>query len=86
MVIWKFEAQTTDILRIKMPEGAKVIRVGTQKSFHICLWVLVDPEAPKVSRMFYVVGTGHPIPKLYLTLYLGTVFDGPYVWHVFGGN
>ena len=47
----------------------------------ICLWIEVDPEAPKVSQWFHIFGTGHTLqPDME---YLGSVLVGGFVWHIF---
>lgn len=63
-----------------MPKGARVIRVSAQMD-QICLWAIGDLDQPKVPRLFYVAGTGHPIPP---GEHLGSADCGPFVWHVFG--
>ena len=83
--IWKFEFPVNDVAWVRMPEGAKVLCVGTQQPNHICLWALVDPDTVVTERKFLVRGTGHELVAAGEN-YLGTVFDGPFVWHVFGDN
>lgn len=60
------------------PTGG-ILHVGMQRT--VTIWVTVDTAAPKVTRVFRVFGTGHPIPDDWLPV--GTCFDGPFVWHVF---
>jgi hypothetical protein len=43
---------------------------------------LESVETPMVSRYFIVAPTGGMLPDTELT-YLDTVFDGPFVWHIF---
>ena len=85
MTIWKYQLKRTDIQHIGMPSGAMVLHVGIQDS-EITLWAAVDPVRPTVRRPFAVVGTGHPCPTPDEAEYHGTVFDGPFVWHIFGGD
>lgn len=84
--IWKFPLDIADEVRVRMPAGAKVLSVGDQCGT-LCLWALVDPEAPKEMRHFIIHGTGHPVlPTPFGELvHLGTVvqFGGDFVWHVF---
>jgi hypothetical protein len=77
MNVWKY--QLGDDVTIELPEGAKILHVGMQ-GIYICLWCLVDPHAPRVERRFKVFGTGEYIDA---GEYIGTVMEGPYVWHVF---
>ena len=84
--VWKFEFSVNDDVILTMPEGAIIVAVGTQNPNKICLWAIVDPEADTEPRRFYVRGTGHPFPASLADKYVGTAFDGPFVWHVFGGE
>lgn len=68
---------------LDVPRGASPIRVEVQKD-QPCLWVFVpDTEAPRVSRRFAVVGTGHPAPEG--SGYVGSfhLLDGTFVGHLF---
>jgi hypothetical protein len=65
---------------IKMPKGATVIHAGPQGA-DICLWARVNPSADEEIRSFVVVGTGGAVDDA--AVHVGTVFQGPFVWHVF---
>ncbi len=80
MTIWKFQLDRREFQAIGMPVGARVLHVGIQES-EITLWAAVDPKAAIVLRNFAIVGTGHAIPDG--AEYRATVFDGPFVWHIF---
>ena len=74
---------TEIIPAITMPRAARPLSVGMQGQ-DLYVWALVDPEAPIAEHMFAVRGTGHPItPEVEQGDFVGTVFDGPDVWHVF---
>lgn len=79
--IWKFTFELADFTTVMMPEGANIIQVGTQSPGRITLWAEVDPTAEMVRHFFNVIGTGHKIPPA--CSYLGSAFDGPFVWHVY---
>jgi hypothetical protein len=82
MVIWKYELNY-GLQEVSVPIGAVVLSVGIQNS-EIMTWVLVDETAKKESRRFFVTGTGHVWPPMKgLPIFVGTVFQGSYVWHVF---
>lgn len=70
---------------IELPVGAKVVCVAMQRN-EPCLWALVSaPGTVTESREFKVVGTGSSnIDDT--DLYVGTIFDGPFVWHIFEVN
>ena len=78
--IWKFmlhpERDT------KMPKGAVLIHAHGQ-SQQICVWAVVDPDAPVVARRLMVYGTGHPCEEG--GVYVGTahIRGGSLVLHVF---
>lgn len=83
--IWKFELKNEGVQELKMPEGAEILTVQTQYE-KPCLWALVNPDAEKVSRGFFIYGTGHPVPKEpYPQKYIGTyqLSGGALVFHVF---
>lgn len=68
---------------VKMPRDAVVRHVGMQNG-DVTIWAEVLPDNPTVTRTFHVFGTGHPITtEPGSTDFVGTVFDGPFVWHVF---
>lgn len=80
--IWKYSLGYPEpqVREHALPRGAKVRHVAIQPTA-ICLWVEVDPDAPKELRTFHVIGTGHALPAGAIE-YLGTVHHDDYVWHV----
>lgn len=83
--VWKFPVHSdglTDSASVSLPANAKVIHVDIQNNV-LTLWAWVDPDAPVSARRILVRGTGHPAPAPWAATHLGTVFSGPYVWHVF---
>ena len=81
--VWKFRLAVIDSLELEMPEGATILHVHEQNTA-ICLWALVDPNAPTVARKFTIYGTGHPVPDAH-GAYVGTahMMDGQLVFHLF---
>lgn len=84
--IWKFELETTDRQKIKMPKGARIITVQTQNEAP-CLWAVVNCNYEMEDRIIEIVGTGHNInstPDSDL-IYLGTyqLRKGSLVFYVF---
>lgn len=57
--IWKYELEPETIINV--PVDAKPLAVQVQGG-QTCLWVLLDPDTPRVERKFLSFGTGHPIP------------------------
>jgi hypothetical protein len=88
--VWKYGVQwPADAFDLAMPEGAEVLTVQVQENGDsrlaaVCLWALVDPDAPQTVRRFRVVGTGHPVEGGALA-YAGTfqLASGALVFHVF---
>lgn len=81
MVIWKFVLDKP-ISEIEMPEWAKPLHFGIDPaSGKPALWARVNPEAPKETRSFVVVGTGSETPEN--GVYVATTIDGQLVWHLF---
>jgi len=66
---------------VEMPAGARVL-CAKPKDGGVYLWVLADPKAPFVTRVFEVMATGYStVPKG--STYVDTYFEGSFVWHVF---
>lgn len=59
--IWKFQLGMAEKASVKMPAGAKVIRVDGIDGF-LYLWAVVDPQQPMVQRDFVLFKTGAPMP------------------------
>jgi len=90
--IWKFQVPVTDISKIQMPVGARIMALKDTEGYgDIPVWAVVESDAPLVSRIFYIVGTGNPMTVLeeaHDYHYIGTVTQaqGALVWHVFDGG
>ena len=86
-VIWKFNLELIDEQKVLMPIDPLILTVQMQGD-NLCVWALVDPNLSKTNKMrtFYVVGTGHPVPKN--TRYINTVQEmgGKLIWHIFMEN
>ena len=69
--IWKYTLGVDTTLLI--PKGGKILSAAGQND-DVCIWVLVDPQAPEEPRFFTVYGTGHIIPdKRFRDSSLGTM-------------
>ena len=63
----------------EMPVGALILQCNMQgKDF--CMWALVDTDARIENRTFEVVGTGWELDED--MSYVGTCFEGSFVWHI----
>ena len=78
--IWKYPLKLTDEQVVRMPEGGEILTAQMQGGT-LCLWVLVNNEAPAQGRTIEVRGTGHPAPNG--CRYIATTQMGQLVWHVF---
>lgn len=67
---------------IHVPDGATFLHAGMQDEV-ITLWYRCSTEMEKLKVQVIVAGTGHNSADTIGATYLGTVFDGPYVWHIF---
>lgn len=76
--IWKYQVPWKGSLEIS--KGGKILFVGQQNGATI--WVLVDPTAETETRTFKIIATGEPFDATGM-VYLGTVFEGVFVCHVF---
>jgi len=83
--IWKFPLKITDGAQlVPMPKDAEVLCVDVQRGV-ICIWTLVESEAPTEIRKFRIYGTGHEMDINEDVVYIGSVqmLGGALVWHVF---
>lgn len=81
--IWKFPLQPAERQRISTPSEMAFLSLGKDGAGEICIWAAVDTKSANRMTEIVIVGTGKPLP--YVGTYLGTVMDGPFVWHVFTG-
>ena len=65
--------------------SGEILHVGCRDPRTVEFWAL-SADRPTTQRVFYVVGTGHPIPGGF-TAHIGTVIapGGQLVWHLLEG-
>ncbi len=85
-VIYKYEITAMDPIKsFGWPEGTKVVHVDSQAEGTMQLWVEIPDQHPAETileeRTFVVYGTGHHIVDK--DIYVGTVLDDPFVWHLY---
>ena len=81
--VFKYPLDVVDEQIVVMPHGAEVLAVNRQGDT-ICVWAIVDEDAAEEEYHFSIRGTGHPLPgPATKATHVGTVFQGPFVWHVF---
>lgn len=67
---------------ILVPEGYRILKAGVQNNAP-AIWVELDKNREKVySLQFICYGTGQEIPDN-PGIYLDTLFDGNFVWHIY---
>ncbi len=82
--VFKYQIPVQDApTRLELPVGATIVDVGVQHAGKICLWAEVPilTSEQTTRRYFAIVGTGHDVP--HRGTHVGTVHNGPYVWHVY---
>ena len=92
--IYKYELKAQEpaskgyiVSRIGMPEGARILKLGTQGNRPV-VWAVVDPEAPIEERVFLPFPTGEALGEgVDIDAYIGTFqldsMLGNLVFHVF---
>lgn len=83
ITICEFTFAVSAVAEIRMPEGAQIIHVGALPHDCLCMWAIVDTDAPEEWRRFYIFGTGVRLTDLEGIKFIGTVFQDHIVWHVF---
>ena len=70
----------------------KILKWGVQSN-KLVMWAIVntDPSLSKEKTNLWVIGTGVELPQDLIPVrldpyweYIDTVFQGSYVWHIFG--
>ena len=81
--IWKFEIPIQDEFELQIPMASQVLTVQVQHG-KPCIWVMVNPDAKRITYQFVLRGTGHPIEGD-LGPHIGTLqmADGSLVFHLF---
>jgi hypothetical protein len=83
--VYKYPLSIVDAQTVLIPSGATFRHVGLDPGGKLCVWAEVDTKNRSVSKTFYLVGTGNPIPDTPVR-FLGAVVQGPFVWHVYQGG
>lgn len=80
--IYKYQIQIDDDVEIEMHKDARPIHVAMQ-NMYLYVWAQVDTARPTEMVKFFVRGTGHNCDGMDNAVYVGTVHDRGFVWHVF---
>lgn len=81
--VFKYPLPYEGKVTVELPKGAEILHVAEQGG-SVCLWALVDPDAPTEKKRFRFAGTGHEIVEN-LGKHVGTCLmsHNMLVWHVF---
>ena len=79
--IWKYKILRPGPQMLSLPVGATPVYFGMQVLPTLWCEVDIDDGAEREYRTFEIVGTGREIPPN--AVYVGTCFDGRYVWHLY---
>ena len=85
--IYKYELKLTDYQIIATPcaGNSQPLHVGFDPNGQLYVWCLVETHSNLTeNHVIFIVGTGNPIP-IEAKIHLGSVVQGPFVWHVFTG-
>ena len=88
-VVYKYPVRLTSGMDtdpvVEVPEGAHFLclkeRIVEGGNLIFDTWWAVETENPPVEIQLYVRGTGDLVPPS--VTYLGTIFPGPFVFHIF---
>lgn len=88
MKVFKYRVPYRSTFELSLPEGAQILHFALQGSGEgdLCIWSLVDSEAPLTDRFFHLAGTGHDmsVPPGSQLEHLGTaLISGVLVIHLF---
>lgn len=83
MAVSRFDAQWNERTTVKMPVGAKILTIQSQRNQPM-IWAEVDPNAEYEDRKFLIMNTGGEVPHGGFG-YIATfqVNDGGLVFHVY---
>lgn len=90
LTIWKYIlVPMVEAINISVPKGAQFISCGLDSNHNICIWALVESNAPLEQKKVWCVGTGWPLEGMVAQTdqleYIGAVTQPPYIWHIFVG-
>lgn len=84
IVIYKYPLKIVPTQEIELPCKHELLDIQVQAGV-ICMWLAVQPDSPKKTFVFHLVGTGHEPPSGTVT-YIKTVQLDSLVWHIFDGE
>jgi hypothetical protein len=82
--IFKYRLANQEEQFVEMPASAQILCVQMQGGLP-CLWAQQPRDAALASRRILIIDTGWDLPES-ATRYIGTVQNGPLVWHIYEGG
>lgn len=80
--VWKFPLALKPEQTIELPKGAVILFTAVPAmAGEVTMWALIGADREMEPRRFAIRGTGHEVEED--LLYVGTVIDGSFVWHIF---
>lgn len=67
---------------LSIPKNGTILHANIQMN-ELFIWVLVDTNEDTEMRYFQIYGTGHTINSVEKHLYIDTIFQDIFVWHLF---
>lgn len=80
--IWKFQLNEEQLQQLEVPSGAQILTANFQDD-NLCIWALVNDEAPREPRYIRLIGTGQVVDMFETKIYINTVFKNGFVFHIF---
>jgi len=87
--IWKFPISDNKNYRnyvihiVPMPIGADILHIALDPTGELCLWAKVESDSSVQNYKIHCIGTGADCTSSPYWNYIGTVNEGPFVWHFF---
>jgi len=84
-VIYKYEERVgSDTTILQLPIGAKILTTQVQNNI-IYFWIQINPSEVEIEqRVIRKIATGQKFDSTKTEhIYVGSVQQGPYVWHYF---
>lgn len=87
--VTEIENPFNQIFTIEMPVGSSPLSCELfekDRRLHVIIWAIVNPEAARAKKKFYVIATGETFDKrVKIFNLIGRVEYGllPYIYHVF---
>ena len=79
--IHKFPIRTTD-KQIITGQFHEITHAGLDPNGSLCVWAEIDLDQQEHHLTIFVIGTGNTMPD-YPMRHIGSVVQGPFVWHVY---